>query len=134
MRTSGRPKTNKLTRAEQLRGAKRRQRERQRAAGIAHVQLAVPRKLAEKIAVARRVGAFEDALEHALDRSVIRIRDYPQLADLAWNRADEFISAREAFELYERNWRLVDVRRLEPAEQQLLDSLATEFGAGVINA
>lgn len=134
MRRPGRPRTSRLTRAEQLREAKRRQRERQRAAGVVHVQLTVPKELAEKIAIARRAGAFDEALDQAIGRAVVRVRDYPQLKDLAWNRADEFISARDAFLLYERNWRLVDVQRLEPAERQLIDRLKLEFGAGVINA
>lgn len=133
VRKSGRPKTSKLTRAEQLQQAKRRQRARQRAAGVVHVQLAVPRKLAERIAIARRTGDFDQALYEALDRAVIRLSDYPQLADLAWNRTDEFIPAKEAFQLYERNWRFVDVNSLGPGERQLIDRLKDEFGGGVIN-
>lgn len=130
----GRPKTSKLTRDEQLRRAKRRQRARQRAAGIVHVQLAVPGALAEKMAVARRADLLTQALDEALDRSVIRIQDYPQLADLAWNRRDEFVLAREAFQLYERNWRFVDANALVPEERRLIERLKAEFGAGVMNA
>jgi len=133
MRRPGRPRTSNLPRAEQLKQAKRRQRARQRVAGLVHVQLATPKALAEKIAVARRAGTFEHALNEALDRAVIRVNDYPQLADLAWNRNDEFIAAREAFQLYERNWRFVDVKSLTPQEIQLIDRLKIEFGAGVIN-
>jgi hypothetical protein len=134
MRKPGRPKTSKLTRAEQLRRAKRRQRVRQRAAGIVHVQLAVPRELAEKMAVARRAGLLTQSLGEALDRTVIRVHDYPQLADLAWNRDDEFIPAREAFQLYERNWRFVDANALVPGERRLLKRLKAQFGGGVMNA
>jgi hypothetical protein len=134
MRKVGRPKTSKLTRAEQLQRAKRRQRARQRRAGIVNMQLAVPADLAAKIAVARRTGVLAGALDDALNRALIRIRDYPQLAGLAWNRSDEYISAREAFSLYERNWRFVDVKALGPDERRLLDRLKSEFGAGVINA
>jgi hypothetical protein len=134
MSKAGRPRTSKLPRAEQLKQAKRRQRARQRGAGLVHVQLATPKALAAKIAVARRAGTLEHALNEALDRAVIRVSDYPQLADLAWNRNDEFIAAREAFQLYERNWRFVDMKSLTPRETQLIDRLKLEFGAGVINA
>jgi hypothetical protein len=130
----GRPRTSTLTRAEQLRRAKRRQRARQRAAGLVHVQLTVPRDLAEKIAVARQTDLFAEVLDQALDRAVIRVRDYPQLADLAWNRSAEFIPAGEAFRLYERNWRLVDANAILPDERRLIERLKAQFGGGVMNA
>ena len=41
--------------------------------------------------------------------------------------------ASEVFALYERNWRLVDVDRLDDAESALLERLKAEFGNGVIN-
>lgn len=134
MARPGRPKISPLTRAEQLRRAKRAQREREREAGLVDVQLRLPRMLADRLAVARRARDFEARLESLLDRAVVRIADYPQLRDLAWNRVDEYLPAREAFQLYERNWRLVEVDRLEPCERALIDRLKNEFGSGVINA
>lgn len=134
MARPGRPKISPLTRAEQLRRAKRAQREREREAGLVDVQLRLPRMLADRLAVARRARDFEARLESLLDRAVVRIADYPQLRDLAWNRVDEYLPAREAFQLYERNWRLVEVDRLEPCERALIDRLKNEFGDGVINA
>ena len=68
-----------------------------------------------------------------LDRLVVRIDDYPQLRDLAWNRSGGLIQAREAFQLYERNWRYVDVNRLEANERALIERLTVEFGGGVVN-
>lgn len=133
MSKTGRPKISKLTRAEQLRRAKRRQRARQRAAGLVQVQLTVPSEIARKISIARRTGVLDEALHEALDRAVLRLSDYPQLADLAWNRAEPFIPAREAFALYERNWRHVDAKTLESHERQLLERLKAEFGAGLVN-
>lgn len=73
-------------------------------------------------------------MEYALERSVLRIADYPQLADIAWNRQGEFISARDAFQLYERNWRFVRTAALDPKERLLIERLAREFGGGLINA
>lgn len=133
MKTRGRPKTSVETRTEQLRRAKRAQRARQRAAGVVTAQLALPKIMAEKLSVASRNAEFVPAFAALLDRLVIRIADYPQLRDLAWNRADGFIAAREAFQLYERNWRHVDVDRLDDDERALLERLTAEFGAGVIN-
>ena len=67
-------------------------------------------------------------------RVIVRLADYPQLNDLAWNRVDELIPAKQAFQLYERNWRFLDARTLEPAERELIARLKTEFGHGEINA
>lgn len=125
---------NAEKRAEQLRRAKRAQRERERAAGLVNVQLVLPRDVAAKLAVARRASGFPDLLNEALDQLFVRLADYPQLRDLAWNRTDEYIPGKEAFQLYERNWRFVEPARLEPKERELIDRLKERFGAGVINA
>ncbi|WP_245454941.1 hypothetical protein [Mesorhizobium sp. M9A.F.Ca.ET.002.03.1.2] len=59
--------------------------------------------------------------------------EFPQLQALAWNRdAARPIPAEEAFALYERNWRFVDQTRLTAREKQLIQSLAAEFGHGVL--
>jgi len=68
-----------------------------------------------------------------LDRMLVRVADYPQLRDLAWNRSDQLIPAREAFALYERNWRFVEANRLDEAERALIERLKAQFGSGVIN-
>src|SRR5688500_5744698 len=98
----GRPKKSELTRRERLRHAKRAQRVRQRSANVVEVQLALPAGVAAKLAAARRAPGFVHQLDDALDRLVVRLADYPQLGDLAWNRIDEFIPATDAFKLYER--------------------------------
>jgi len=134
MKTRGRPRTNERPRAEQLRLAKRAQRERQRRAGIQHVQLDVPRGLAEKFKAARADPDFLPSLDAWLDTRVLRIAQYPQLRDLAWNRKDDLITARAAFQLYERNWRFIDVARLDEQERALIDRLAQRFGNGIIHA
>jgi predicted kinase len=134
MRTKGRPITSKLPRDEQLRRAKRAQRARQRLANLHEVQLTLPAEVAAKLAAARRAPQFVGQLEAALDRLVVRLGDYPQLRDLAWNRVDEFVPAREAFQLYERNWRLLDATTLQDDERALIARLKAEFGRGEINA
>jgi hypothetical protein len=134
MNTRGRPRTNALPRREQLRVAKRAQRERQRRSDLVEVQLKLPKQVAEKLRVARRAAAFVDRLDAALERFVVRLADYPQLSDLAWNRVDRFIPVEEAFQLYERNWRFVDVARLDERERLLIERLKVSCGNGEINA
>jgi hypothetical protein len=94
----------------------------------------VPAELAAKLAAARRGRGFVEFLDSALDRVVVRLADYPQLRDLAWNRVDEFIPATEAFQLYERNWRLLDPQTLDEGERRLIARLKAEFGNNEINA
>jgi hypothetical protein len=117
-----------------LRRAKQAQRARQRRADIVEVQLALPASVAAKLAAARRAPDFAELLDAALDRLVVRLADYPQLRDLAWNRSEDLIPAKEAFQLYERNWRLVDAKRLDDGEKELIERLKAEFGRGEINA
>ena len=74
-------------RREQLRLAKRAQRERERKSGFALVQLRLPRALAKKLTFAARQPGFVASVERALDETLVHIADYPALADIAWNRA-----------------------------------------------
>jgi hypothetical protein len=134
MRSRGRPKTSALPRREQLRRAKQAQRARRRLANIVEVQLALPADVAAKLAVAKRAAGFVEFLDAALDRAMVRLADYPQLRDLAWNRVDDFIPAKEAFQLYERNWRLLDPALLDERERELIARLKTEFGNDEINS
>jgi hypothetical protein len=134
MPSRGRPRTSALPRKEQLRLAKQAHRARQRRANIVEVRLALPAPIAAKLAVARRSVEFPLWLDEMLDHFVVRIEDYPQLHDLAWNRRDEFIAAKEAFQLYERNWRFIEPAKLDERERRLIRRLASEFGNDEINA
>lgn len=134
MKHRSRPKTRRPDRAEQLRDAKRKQRARERAAGLVHVQLRLPAPVAAKLVAAARTTEFTQGLGAFLDRVVVRLADYPALRDIAWNRAEEFVPAREAFALYERNWRFVDPGKLDELELALIRRLSNEYGAGVIHA
>lgn len=134
MRKRGRPRTNTLPRREQLRIAKRAQRERQRRSDLVEVQLKLPKNTAEKLRVARRAPNFVERFDAALEGFVVCLADYPQLGDLAWNRVDRFIAVEEAFQLYERNWRFIDTARLDERERQLIERLKASCGNGEINA
>jgi hypothetical protein len=94
----------------------------------------LPEDTARKLRVARSTADFPDLLDDALDQLIVRLADYPQLRDLAWNRTGEYIPAKEAFQLYERNWRFVEPGRLDSHERTLIDRLKARFGGGVINA
>lgn len=130
---AGRPRTNLLPRAEQLRIAKRAQRERDRNAGFVLCQIKLPRRVAERLRHALAAPGFAAELEAFLEQSVVDVRQYPNLRLLCWNRAGRFLTQRDAFGLYERNWRFVDTRTLGKKERALIDRLTAKYGNGVLN-
>lgn len=59
----------------------------------------------------------------------IRIADYKQLKRLAWQlKGTQALSPREALDIYERNWRHVDVSSMDSREKKLLNTLLAAFG------
>jgi transcriptional regulator with XRE-family HTH domain len=61
--------------------------------------------------------------------SKIRIASYKQLKKLAWQlKGTQELTPQEALDLYERNWRHVDVAALDAREKKLLQSLLAAFG------
>ena len=129
----GRPRISPLPRAEQLRAAKRAQRERDRDAGFVLCQLKLRSQLAARLRNAFATPGFEEELEAFLDEAIIDAREYPNLELLCWNR-DRFLTSRDAFGLYERNWRFVDIKKLGDRERALIERLAAKYGNGVLNA
>jgi hypothetical protein len=130
----GRPRTSDLTRAEQLRAAKRAQRQREREAGIVAVELRLPGDQVARLRAAAAAPRFRAALEQMLDEVVVDLEKWPVLKELAWNRSDRWILAEDALGLYERNWRFVDPRRLGKQEAKLIERLKARHGGGVFNA
>ena len=65
--------------------------------------------------------------------ATIEIAHYPNLRLLAWQLHRERIGEAEAFALYEREWRHVDVRNLSVDECRLIRCLADTYGHGVLN-
>lgn len=61
--------------------------------------------------------------------SKIRLADYPQLKQLAWqvHGIDE-LTPGEALSIYERNWRHVNIRTMETRERNLVKALRIAFG------
>jgi len=59
----------------------------------------------------------------------IRLRDYPQLKQLAWQvHGVETLSPTEAWDIYQRNWRHMDKQALTVQERQLIEALRLAFG------
>ena len=131
--TRGRPRTSTLTRAEQLRAAKRAQRARERGAGMAAVEIRLPVGQAERLRAAAAAPRFRTALDEFLQEVVLDVDRWPKLRELAWNRADRWIPAEHALALYERNWRFVEPAGLTKEEAQLIDRLKDRYGRGLLN-
>lgn len=142
----GRPRTSGLTRLEQLREAKRRQRQRDRQLGVEVVQVKIGARHAEVLRRLLAAPRGQAQLRTLLDRfekadrlthraPLVEVARYPELRLLAWNRPpDAAIAETEALSLYEANWRFVDRDRLTPREAALIRRLVREHGGGVLNA
>jgi hypothetical protein len=124
----GRPRTSKLSRAEQLRRAKRAQRERERAAGLVAVELRIPALLAKRLRTAASSPKFAADMDRLLDELVIDMHRWPRLRELAWNRKDRWIPAHEALSIYERNWRFIEGQPLDKEEAALIKRLKGRYG------
>lgn len=77
--------------------------------------------------------AVSPATSHPPDECLplrTRLEDYPQLRRLAWQVADTTttLTPREAFGVYQRNWRHLDVAALQAAERALIHALRETFG------
>ena len=123
-----------IRRTEQLRAAKQRQRQRDRAEGWKLYQVKLPAELCARLKAGMREPHFVDRLHAFLGQELLRVGDYPGLELLCWNRRGPYITRQDAFALYERNWRFVDLGSTPQHERTLIDRLAQEFGGGVINA
>lgn len=122
------------TRREQLRAAKRRQRQREREAGQAVHQVKLPTALCDRLKAGMKDAHFVERFAAFLQHELVRVDDYPGLKLLCWNLHVQYVTREDAFKLYERNWRLFDEHGLDTHERALLRELKDEFGRGFINA
>ena len=120
-------------RKEQLRRAKRRQREKEREAGLVLYQLKLPADLLDKMKTGMSDDLFPRKLYGFLEREIIEVDHFPSLKLLCWNRHTRLLTRKEAFDLYERNWRHVDANAMTELERQLVNELKNEYGQGVLN-
>ena len=133
IRKPGRPKVNPLPRIAQVRVAKRAQRQRDRDAGLILCQLKLRKEVAERLRLAVAIPGFDAELEKFLGDAVVEVRKFPNLQLLSWNRVDQFLTARDAFGLYERNWKFVDTKNMTDGERELIRRLTEKWGRGVMN-
>lgn len=62
---------------------------------------------------------------------IVDLAEYPQLKQLAWQvHGVDKLSPREALDIYERNWRHLDLEAMEPQERCLVDALRLVFTDG----
>ena len=67
------------------------------------------------------------------DDEQIPIQCFPQLKELAWQlREDAVISPRDALNIYERNWRFIDLTALISEEHALIEQLKETVGKGCL--
>jgi hypothetical protein len=120
-------------RGEQLRNAKRRQREKERSEGLFLHQLRLPAHLIKKLQAGMKERGFVDRFHEFLNHEMIEVSDFANLNMLCWNRHNRYLSRKDAFDIYERNWRHVEESRMAAAERHLLHELTVEYGKGVLN-
>lgn len=120
-------------RLKQLRCAKKRQRDRDKADGFNLYQIKLPKRLVEKLKAGMNDETFVVKLSDFVDKEIVDVRNYPALKLLCWNRNKLFVTRKKAFQIYEGNWRHVDESKIDQGELDLLMALKNEFGQGVIN-
>ena len=64
----------------------------------------------------------------------VDVESYPTLRLLCRDLVVARITRRDAFAIYERNWRWIDTAGTPAHERAFIQSLAEEFGGGLINA
>ncbi len=65
---------------------------------------------------------------------MINLNHYPQLKLIAWYLTPTLsLEEKEAFALYERNWRFIDQQQLSDTEKQLIEDLKRNYGQGLLN-
>lgn len=89
------------------------------------------------IAVATALGLTFDLLDAKAAAGTtklprrIRLRDFPQLKQLAWQlQGVDEVTPQDALDLYERNWRHLDRAALSDDEAALIDALSRELAGG----
>ncbi|PIU00512.1 MAG: XRE family transcriptional regulator [Bdellovibrionales bacterium CG10_big_fil_rev_8_21_14_0_10_45_34] len=59
----------------------------------------------------------------------VSLSDYPQLKKLAWQtKASRKMNLEEVLNVYERNWRHIDFKAMDPSEKAFIKKLLRAFG------
>ena len=64
---------------------------------------------------------------------MIKIKNYPQLKLISWNRHTDEMSEEDALFVYETNWRFIDQESLTKNEYELINSLVHEYGGNLLH-
>lgn len=56
---------------------------------------------------------------------------YPQLRWVLWDHVDKNVSEEEAFYAYDKNFRFLDIERMDEGERAFFDRLMSKFGRGL---
>jgi hypothetical protein len=91
-------------------------------------RIKLPNALAKRFQFAAQQPDFINTLTKFLESEVVEVDNYPQLKLLCWNRRNGYLTAEDAWSLYERNWRFVEPEQLEIAERQLIETLTSRYG------
>jgi transcriptional regulator with XRE-family HTH domain len=74
-------------------------------------------------------GPAENTEKQEVIPTRIKIDDYPQLRQLAWQvHGTDWLTPLEARDIYERNWRHLDQSQLQDGERKLINALQTGLG------
>ncbi|WP_301101165.1 helix-turn-helix transcriptional regulator [Propionivibrio sp.] len=88
----------------------------------------VPKGLAQEAEVER---APEEKTNAQKWPSTVSFRDCPQLKKVAWHvHGVDALPAKDALNLYERNWRHVDKEKMTAKERKVVDKLVKTYGNG----
>lgn len=59
-------------------------------------------------------------------------KDYPELDQLLWDTKIRLLEPKDALNIYERRWGLVEKEALTPREKELIHNLAKEAGGFLV--
>lgn len=106
-----------------------------RRAGIGRQKIIEVEQGKPGVALAAYAATMEAlGLAPAVKPAEVRIEDYPQLKQLAWNRPGvTSLTERDALALYERHWDAVDADRMTNHERTLLQRLVDTYGQGILH-
>ena len=97
-------------------------------------QVKLPTRFCDRLKAGMGDSEFVQQFCAFLEHEIIKVDDYANLALLCWNRDLQYMTRKDAFLLYERNWRLIDDSTLHDDERARVRQLTDEHGQGVINA
>lgn len=79
------------------------------------------------------VDAFiSSIIDAGCEEQKVNALNYPQLCWVLWDHKDKNISEEKAFYAYEKNFRFLDIERMDDSERAFFNKLVNKFGQGVL--